>query len=394
MDLDIPAYENLEVEEKEEVSEYCGKVNKCCCSFSIWFLQILLWISLGLFIYFVLIKKETHIFGYEHAIAIFGGMFFLLWVTYFYIEVCFFALPNIFYEYDKEENADTIKRRLDNIFFGRPSISIFAGFASKTETTAFRYSSARDVSGLLSLDLDNYRKQGKTYLYLKLSLEVNAVDKFTCLSYILAKNQVYERSNSKNLIKIKELMSIPEMPRGILIKLRKCRPSISPCRHFIYTFLMFGEFFKLYAKSSYAVKMLKIRKIISNRYNLNENPYITQYLRFVPRLWINDKSYRYQPEEVGFYDETFPIKPLKKEDIVFAELNEGTIRSHQVKIDISPPPEISDKKIIRSRFFLDPDLEIITTYKISRPRRNEMSLFPLEDERLDLKSSYLIDELN
>ena len=147
------------------------------------------------------------------------------------------------------------------------------------------YYSERDVSGLLYLNCEEAYISKKHYIKLELLEEINFADAISYSDYEREKSYFKNRLRLRDVyFDFSETRFIPGMEHLNLVKLEEKEPCMGNYFFFfISTILMIAEIYKIYFNSLCVYQKFKVRKIVSTRYDLNQQVYqelVPQYLLF------------------------------------------------------------------------------------------------------------------
>ena len=303
------------------------------------FMQILLLVPLILYLLTIFsdIKFE------ESTILIF---FIVAYVLYIIIE---FNSPTFSFLRNKI-NQDEIKSILFTLIKTNPTIELEYNMyqpnvnnkkyeINKIGTTNvnFPYYCSRDVSGLLELDILKDSLKDKAFVALNIEYEINFADEISFMDYENFRNDFYDICLEKtyNITYSEKRFIIPDFKNYVLIQIG----DKVPCSINIYFFIFFTiiavvELYNCYIYSFFSTKTFVIRKLISTRYDLNQEQYqiFTPYVKFIDQAYdfdINDyniinKEYKAQTtwdNEIDYVSKYKPYIP-KYECESYININE------------------------------------------------------------------------
>ena len=181
------------------------------------------------------------------------------------------------------------------------------------ETAYFPYYSARDVSGLFQLNKSREVAMGKVYVKLELTPEINFADEVSYMDYEYFRSDFYNRNRPKDqYMDYRETRTVPGLNNFNLVCIRNEEPcGINICMFILFTILPFAEFYKCYINSYCLDQSFKIRKLISTRYDLNQDQY--QYL--VPSFDVPNQQYAFEPNNYNYINNDYQVNLPTEEEI-------------------------------------------------------------------------------
>ena len=152
------------------------------------------------------------------------------------------------------------------------------------ETATFPYYSCRDVSGLFQLKNSREEAMGKTYIKLELLEEINFADNVSYMDYENYRTDFYNRNRRRDtFMDYSETRKIPGLEAYNFVLIRNEEPcGVNMCMFIIFTIIPLTELYKCYVNSYCIDQKFSIRKLISTRYDLNENVYDEMYRNLIP----------------------------------------------------------------------------------------------------------------
>ena len=234
------------------------------------------------------------------------------------------------------------------------------------ETVTFPYYSARDVSGLFELKNSREEAMGKTYIKLELITEINFADNLSYMDYENFRTDFYNSNISRDeYMDYYEKRSIPGLIDYNLVCIRDEEPCcINQILYIILIFIPFVEFYKCYINSYCIEQTFTIRKLISTRYDLNQNQ---QYQLFTPSINVPNQQYVFEPNNYNYINNQYPVQTPTQEEInraaqynnkipnyqcvSYTSLNDGQIKVGvvqddpaycSVNVNEAPPPNCKD----------------------------------------------------
>ena len=178
-----------------------------------------------------------------------------------------------------------------------------------SETASFPYYSARDVSGLF--ELNNSRKDA-VYIKLELIPEINFADELSYMDYDIFRTDFYNINRPRDVyMDYSEKRDVPGLIPQNLVKISDDEPcGVNFCMFVFFTLICLSEIYKCYIDSFCIEQNFKIRKLISTRYDLNQD----QYQYFIPSINVPNQQYAFKPTNYNYINKDFKVKkPTKKE---------------------------------------------------------------------------------
>ena len=228
---------------------------------------------------------------------------------------------------------------------------------SYKDTLIFPYYSGRDVSGLFYLNCDN--PESKYYVQLEIEEEINFADTISYMDYEKTKDRFWRKNVFKDkLFYFKESRYLPDLEKEILVKINDSEPCLVNCFwYFIFTMLTLTEIYKFYFNSLCVKQKYKIRKLISTRYDLNQQI----YNNFIPQIDVISRQQSYDENYYNYINNDYKLKLPTAEELEKSEkykknipkykLSKGGKESHAGVIiddpeilvfDSNKPPETFD----------------------------------------------------
>ena len=196
------------------------------------------------------------------------------------------------------------------------------------ETYIFPYYSERDVSGLFYLDCDRAYLQRKCYIQLDLFSEINFADAISYMDYQVQKDLFWRRNRFRDKrFYFDESRYIPGLIQENLIRLSDSEPCcINFFFYFILTLLTFAEFFKLYFNSLCISQTYRIRKLVSTRYDLNQDI----YQDFIPQIDIISQQYNFQVNDYNYMNNDYHLKVPTQEELNRAAKYQNKVPDYKI----------------------------------------------------------------
>ena len=183
---------------------------------------------------------------------------------------------------------------------------------SYSEKVQFPYYCARDVSGLFELNATKEEIKGKSFIKLEIIPEINFADELTYMDYDYFRTQFYDINRRRDqFINYSEERLIPGSQNLYLACFKEKETfCINKGLFILFTIIPLAEFYKCYVNSCSLNQQFKIRKLISSRYDLNQDQY--QYL--IPSFNIHIEQYAFEPANYIYIDKDFQVlQPTNKE---------------------------------------------------------------------------------
>ena len=192
------------------------------------------------------------------------------------------------------------------------------------KSVEFPYLSARDVSGVFSLNFDDTKIY---YLKLDLDFRVDEADDLTTQDISQQRKFYLEKYKDKDEdIDVSVISKVPGIRDRIvnedlkLIKLGENGSCLANRFCFkLFTFLTLAEIYKIYFRSICAYKQFCIKKLISSRNDITKPELDDEYKDRNPSLYIKKQAYFFEPNEYTYLNHDFQM--LKKEEIKNPEQN-------------------------------------------------------------------------
>ena len=227
-----------------------------------------------------------------------------------YIYYIYHEFHSTTFAYLRTKDDKIIKEKIGDFFQSKPSLylhiqcyhyerkcpnrgeeerSIVYTYNKKSE---YHYKFWRDISGKIILDINRCRYKYKYYAILKVIQEIIFIDAETLDSYnSFEENFLRLNKNRDALYNFSEYIEIEGIKDINIIKLSEKEPCSIGCFPFIiFTFLSLGTLYKLYIRLISIEQTIIIRKIISNRNEIIDNPI---YNRYKPKFQYFDEIIKY-----------------------------------------------------------------------------------------------------
>jgi len=315
--------------------------HNCCSAFFCWLFQILLWAGIGMSVF-------LGVQGYQevvNALEITGGIY----VIYLILEFCSSTA-----RYLCNKSTDQgIYEQMGTYFKTPPVINFHCEcyhyvirhhtrrtkhgvrhYTTRERVTTYRedyhlpYYSERDVSGLFILNGEKAFIEKKHYIKLKLKEEVNFADAISYMDYQYEKEYFWRRNRFRDVhFSFTETRTIPGLVHHNLVKLTAQEPcSVNFAFFFLFTIIPFVEFYKIYVDSFCVFQRYKVRKLVSTRYDLNQDLYQT----FVPQMNLVVQQYDYQPDYYNYLNQDYQVKLPTEEELEKAKQYQSYVPDYQI----------------------------------------------------------------
>ena len=197
-----------------------------------------------------------------------------------------------------------------------------------TETVTFPYYSARDVSGLFELKNSREEAMGKTYVKLELNPEINFADNLSYMDYENFRTDFYNRNRPRDqYMTYRETRRVPGLNSYNFVLIRNEEPcGVNICLFILLTIIPLVELYKCYVNSYCLDQKFTIRKLISTRYDLNQNQ---QYQSFTPSINIPSQQYVFEPNNYNYINNQYSVHAPTQEEINRAAQYNNKIPNYQ-----------------------------------------------------------------
>ena len=314
-------------DKRQQISIRLEEDTNCCFHFSCWFFQLGIWVFFFLMIYSL--SKEDMAF---QIISVIG--FIIFYVSYLIIEfnsrevkyLCnktskgvyekmgeyFKMTPTIQFNIKCYDEYEYENENLDENGNVVGTYKTYSSYTRYKGSSILPYYSSRDVSGPFYLNCNSKQKA----IRLELTEEINFADIISFNDYLKEKKFLCEKNKYKYKANSCDI-SIQKYIRGLekynFIPINP-HSSICPfniCLFILITLVGFAEIYKIYFSCYSVYHHFVIRKLISIRYDLNQN--IFQRLR--PRINLFDKIYEYSPNYYNYKYEQHECQSPTAEEI-------------------------------------------------------------------------------
>ena len=197
-----------------------------------------------------------------------------------------------------------------------------------TETYSMPYYSERDVSGLFYLNCDRAFVEKKHYIKLELKEEINFADAISIYDYENEKAAFWRRNRFRDVhFDFSENRYIQGMKHHNLVKLTAEEPClVNYFWFFLGTMFMFAEFLRIYIDSCCVYQKFKVRKLVSTRYDLNQQVYQV----FVPQMDLITQQYQYGQEYYNYINQSYDLQLPTQEELEAAKKYQNRVPDYQV----------------------------------------------------------------
>lgn len=180
------------------------------------------------------------------------------------------------------------------------------------ETLRLNIFSYLDVSGIFRL-----KDTTKKYIQLQLGKEINFNDEITLLDIQNIENDLYARNRYRDVfISINVNRTLPSFKDFYLIKLTNEKSCfIQKWVYILFFILTLDKFYELYLDCICSKQFFVIKKIVSSRENVLQNP---KYSQFISGYNINEQNKIYERDTIGGIDNEIEVKLPTEEEISLA----------------------------------------------------------------------------
>ena len=315
-------------------------------NFFCWFFSIVVWSLIGLIIEFTINNRDSKLIK-KFSIALF--FYYLVYLILQYYSHIFKYLLNKDGKKLNEVMGEIFKMKPEVIFTaesyhyieerysytdddghrqeGTRTVKVSSGEYSKS----MDYRSFRDVSGLLVLYNGKERNIKKPYIQLEIHPEINFADTISYYDYEKGKKQFYQSNKNKDdYTNLSEKIIINGLKHHYLLKINDNDPcSINIFWYIFFSILSLGQLYKIYFSTFCIFKKIKIRKIISTRYDLGEPEFGNNYEPFNPQISFGIQKISYEPNN---YIQRYEFNPgiPSQHELGLAKIYENKIPKYQI----------------------------------------------------------------
>ena len=196
------------------------------------------------------------------------------------------------------------------------------------ETAYFPYYSSRDVSGLFEINNSREEAMGKVYVKLEINPEINFADELSYMDYELFRSDFYNRNRPRDqYMTYRETRYVKGLNNFNLVCIRDEQPcGINFCMFVLFTIIPLAELYKCYVDSYCLDQNFKIRKLISTRYDLNQQQ---QYEYFTPSINVPNQTYAFEANNYNYINNNFQVQKPTNDEINKAAIYKDKIPNYQ-----------------------------------------------------------------
>jgi hypothetical protein len=197
-----------------------------------------------------------------------------------------------------------------------------------TEKYDLPYYSERDVSGLFYLNCEEAYLSKKHYIKLELLEEINFADAISYSDYEREKSDFWNRNRYRDVyFNFSEKRFIPGMDHLNLVKLVEKEPCMANYFFFfISTILTIAEIYRIYFNYLCVYQKFKVRKIVSTRYDLNQQV----YQELVPQINLIVTQYKYEQKDYNYLNQDYKPQLPTKEEIEAAQKYQNKVPDYKI----------------------------------------------------------------
>ena len=197
-----------------------------------------------------------------------------------------------------------------------------------TESYDLPYYSERDVSGLFYLNCEEPYVSEKYYIKLELLEEINFADAISYSDYEREKKDFWNRNRFRDVyFDFSENRFIPGMKHLNLVKLVEKEPCMANYFFFfISTILTIAEIYRIYFNYLCVYQKFKVRKIVSTRYDLNQQV----YQELAPKINLIVIQYKYEQKDYNYLNQDYEPQLPTKEEIEAAQKYQNKVPDYKI----------------------------------------------------------------
>ena len=197
-----------------------------------------------------------------------------------------------------------------------------------TEGYELPYYSERDVSGLFYLNCEEAYVAKKHFIKLELLEEINFADAISYSDYEREKSYFCQRISFRDdYFYFSEKRYIPGMDHLILVKLVEKEPCMANYFFFfISTILTIAEIYRIYFNSLCVYQKFKVRKIVSTRYDLNQQV----YQELAPQINLIVAQYKYEQKDYNYLNQDYEPQLPTKEELEAAKKYQNKVPDYKI----------------------------------------------------------------
>ena len=269
-----------------------------------------------------------------------------------FIILCIFGSKSLELLNNTKENIN-INKIMDTLFKEKPIVSINCmcyhnetrtntyydakGNLQTTHTTVVvpTYTESRTLNIFSYLDISGiFKLKGTTkkYIQLQLGKEINFNDELTLYDIQTIKNDLYTRNRFRDAyISVGINSDIPSFKEFFLIKLTKEESCfLQKWVYILFFILTLDGFYDLYLYCICSKQYFVIKKIVSSRQNVLENP---KYSKFISGYNINEQNVILERNDIGGIDNQIEVKLPTEQEIASAKDYDKYIPQYIIKED-------------------------------------------------------------
>ena len=196
-----------------------------------------------------------------------------------------------------------------------------------TESQNLNIFSYLDISGIFKL-----KDTTKKYIQLELGKEINFNDELTLYDIATIENDLYTRNRFKDAyISISVNRILPSYKEYYLIRLTNQENCfIKRWIYIIFLIITLDKFYELYLDCLCSNQFFVIKKIVSSRQNVLENP---KYSQFISGYHIKEENVTLERNTIGGVDNEIEVKLPTEEEIELSKNYNKYIPQYMMKED-------------------------------------------------------------
>ena len=196
-----------------------------------------------------------------------------------------------------------------------------------TESQNLNIFSYLDISGIFKL-----KDTTKKYIQLELGKEINFNDELTLYDIATIENDLYTRNRFKDaFISISVNRILPSYKEYYLIRLTNQENCfINRWIYIIFLIITLDKFYELYLDCICSNQFFVIKKIVSSRQNVLENP---KYSQFISGYHIKEENVTLERNTIGGVDNEIEVKLPTEEEIELSKNYNKYIPQYMMKED-------------------------------------------------------------
>ena len=152
------------------------------------------------------------------------------------------------------------------------------------------------------------------------------------MDYEYYKREFWMRNRFRDVyMDFKETRKIPGLNYLNLVNIGNENPcTVNFFLYFLFTILTLSQFYKSYVNSFCITQNFKIRKIISTRYDLNQEIYTEKYSQLNPSLNLISQQYNYKSDDYNYLNKDINVDYPTKEELEKAKQYENKIPDYNI----------------------------------------------------------------